>query len=295
MPWIEATPIRVETLVSQHPAFATELREFFAGDEIIEQIAMPLREAVESTVTRSARLCESLQAEPPRHLGPYQLLGEIGRGGMGVVYKARHTKLNRQVALKTILSGAFASAADLERFQREAESAAALDHPNITPIYDVGQCDGHAYYAMKLVEGTDLSTSPSRNTEQSVRWMKSVCNAVHFAHQRQILHRDLKPANVLLDADDNVVVCDFGLSRRLEASVTASNAGDIVGTPQYMAPEQVTGGKHLTTAADVYGLGAILYELLTGQPPFFGSTPLETRANGGGRSPPSPTEHQFLD
>jgi serine/threonine protein kinase len=238
-------------------------------------------------------------ALPPgkiRSFGDYELLEEIARGGMGVVFKARQVSLNRVVALKMILAGQLATSRDVQRFYNEAENAAQLDHPNIVPIYDVGEHEGQHYFSMKLIENGSLGSHlqvptlpdggrnigrpgappPFPDSRRIAQFMVAVAHAVHYAHQRGILHRDLKPGNILIDGDLHPHVTDFGLSRRLEVQHSLSPSGAVVGTPSYMAPEQARGEKGLSVAADVYSVGAVLYELLSGRPPFRGETPLDT-------------------
>jgi hypothetical protein len=198
---------------------------------------------------------------------------------MGIVYKARQISLNRIVALKRIRAGQLATAEEVGRFRREATAAAALDHAHIVPILEVGEHGGHHYFTMKLIEGGNLATRGDTvrgDTRATARLLAAVARAVHHAHQRQILHRDLKPSNILLDSDGRPHVSDFGLAQPLEREGKLTQSGAIVGTPEYMAPEQARGEKGLTTAADVYGVGAILYFLLTGRPPFQGDYNWET-------------------
>lgn len=224
--------------------------------------------------------------------GEYELGEVVGRGGMGIIYRARHMRLNRTVALKMILSGPLNTAAFTRRFRTEAEAAAKLDHPNIVPIYEVGEQDGQLFYAMRLVDGPNLADAlrpgpfePRRAAEL----LATLARAVHHAHERGVLHRDLKPANILLDAQGQPHVADFGLAKIVQADSTLTLTQAALGTPTYMAPELAAGGgKQATTAADVYSLGAILYELLTGKPMFQAETPLETIRQVVEREPERP-------
>jgi TolB-like protein/Flp pilus assembly protein TadD/predicted Ser/Thr protein kinase len=213
-------------------------------------------------------------------LGDYELLEEIGRGGQGVVFRARQKSLNRIVALKVIGLGQWATKTHLKRFRLEAEAAASLDHPCIVPIYEVGERDGHCYFSMKFVEGGQLD-EVVKHTPISVRravgLIAKVALTVHYAHEHGILHRDIKPGNILLDAKGEPLLTDFGLARLVETESTVTRTVEVLGTPSYMAPEQAAGDNiKLTSATDVYGLGAVLYQLLTGHPPFAGGTTYET-------------------
>ncbi len=211
-------------------------------------------------------------------LGDYELLEEIGRGGQAVVYRARQKSLNRTVALKIVKTGQWATQAHAKRFRLEAETAASLDNPNIVPIYEVGEGNGSCYFSMKFIEGGPL--------DRLVRPMPIACAAeliakvarvVHYAHEHGILHRDIKPGNILVDANGEPHLTDFGLARLTETESTVTRTFDTLGTPSYMAPEQALGNNdQLTSATDVYGLGAVLYHLLTGNPPFAGGTTYDT-------------------
>jgi eukaryotic-like serine/threonine-protein kinase len=218
--------------------------------------------------------------DPVRYFGDYELIREIARGGMGVVFEARQVNLNRTVALKMILAGQLSGQDEVKRFYLEAEAAAALDHPGIVPIYEVGKHEDQHYFSMKLVDGGSLARQVDRlkdNPQDAARLMEAVARAVDFAHKHGILHRDLKPANVLLDREGNPHVTDFGLAKKVEGDSGLTQSGAIMGTPSYMPPEQALATKGgVTTASDVYSLGAILYELLTGRPPFRAGSIMDT-------------------
>ena len=214
-----------------------------------------------------------------KEFGDYRLDQEIARGGMGVVYRATQRKLDRSVALKVILAGELASEQDVRRFYAEAEAAAKLDHPNIVPIYEVGKQGETHYFSMKLIEGSDLRRSMNEvraRPREAIEILEKVGRAVAHAHQRGVLHRDLKPANILLDENWEPFVTDLGLARSTDGEGQLTRTGAVLGTPSYMSPEQASGQSDLTVASDVYSLGAILYEILTGEPPFKGATPMET-------------------
>jgi WD40 repeat protein/tRNA A-37 threonylcarbamoyl transferase component Bud32 len=280
-----------EELLTRHPEFAAELAEFLDGRERIDRAAGPLHAAGPSPTENATVGPAAGQAVAPlgkvRYFGDYELLEEIARGGMGIVFKARQVSLNRIVALKMILAGQLASDADVRRFHAEAEAAANLDHQHIVPIYEVGEHEGQHYFSMKLIEGSSLAHRLAESQRSNVpltiaaqkewaRLLAVVARAVHYAHQRGILHRDLKPANILIDRDGLPHVSDFGLAKQLHGAAGQTQSGAIVGTPSYMAPEQARAEKSLSVASDVYSLGAVLYECLTGRPPFHADTPLDT-------------------
>jgi serine/threonine-protein kinase len=307
--WIEAAergeaPDSAEWL-ARHASFAPELAQFLANRARLQEAAEPLRQAVRAmaAVAPSSRapLCpmsqESTGALPAaemigRSVGEHDLLEAIGQGGMGLVYRARHRRLQRLVALKMLRANVLPEAGDVQRFRNEAEVLAQLDHPHIVPIHDVGEHEGRVYFSMKLIEGGGLDGQLERfrdDPKNAARLVAEVARAVHHAHQRGILHRDLKPSNILLDREGQPHVSDFGLSKRIESDGSLTQTGAIVGTPQYMAPEQTSGRKGaVTTATDVYGLGAVLYALLTSRPPFQGETVLETLEQVREREPEPP-------
>ena len=279
------------TLLAEHPEFVAELSAFFDEQDRLHRLASPFRtdegDYPETrvpldipTVAPDSFAGLPIAGELVRYVGDYQLLGEIARGGMGVVFRARQISLNRPVALKMILSGAMAGDEEKRRFAIEAEAVAGLDHPNIAPVHEVGQHDGHPYFSMKLIEGGSLASRAGeflKDPARAARVLIAIADAIGHAHRRGILHRDLKPSNVLLDPDGTPYVVDFGLARKTSGNPELTQTGAILGTPAYMPPEQALGRKDAaTTAADVYGLGAILYALLAGRPPFPSGTTHDT-------------------
>lgn len=224
--------------------------------------------------------------------GEYELLGEIARGGMGVVFKARQRKLKRIVALKMILAGNLADAEDIRRFYAEAEAAAALDHPNIVPVYEVGEYRGQHYFSMGYVEGQSLADKIADHplsARDAAQMMKQVAESVEYAHQHGVIHRDLKPANVLLDGQGQPKITDFGLAKRTEAEAELTHTGQIMGTPSYMSPEQVSGdSRQVGPRSDVFAMGGMLYCLLTGRPPFQAPTLLDLLKQVKHQEPVSP-------
>jgi serine/threonine protein kinase len=228
---------------------------------------------------KPASVDESAVNGSPRLFGPYELIGEVARGGMGIVYKARQPKLDRIVAIKTIVPQQFESESAVRRFQVEAEAAAKLDHPGVVPIYDVGEQDGEHYLCMAYVDGESLATRVARGplaADEAARIVRDVAEAVQHAHDRGIIHRDLKPANILIDNTGWPRVTDFGLARKQDVVCSLSSDGSVIGTPAYMSPEQASGhSETIGPLCDVYSLGAVLFHLLTGHPPFGGSNVFE--------------------
>ncbi|HVU40940.1 MAG TPA: serine/threonine-protein kinase [Xanthobacteraceae bacterium] len=295
-------PPQIDAFLAQHADLADELRPLWAamlvtdcvaagsralgssrgsssaGDQTQEHSPQPRTATLATPRPASARMPSS---EPVlRQFADYELLEELGRGGMGVVYRARQISLDRIVALKMVLRGDMASAADLARFRTEAEAAARLDHPGIVPVYEVGDFEGQPYFTMKYVEGTTLARRLAEGpltARETAQLLAPVARAIHYAHSRGVLHRDLKPSNILIDAEGRPHVSDFGLAKRVEAEMNLTLSGAILGTPAHMAPEQAAGTRgKLGPTSDVYSLGTILYQMLTGRPPFQAASPVDT-------------------
>ncbi len=286
----------INIVAAQHPDLAAELRELWGAVLLADELtrshhASPARSASDGAGNPSLALRAGEASLSGKSFGDYELCEVIGRGGMGIVYKAHQRSLNRTVALKMILRGELATPEDRTRFRTEAQAAAHLEHPNIVPVYDAGEHEGRAYFSMRFVEGQTLAAllakGPMRPRD-AARYLAAISRAVQYAHEHGILHRDLKPSNILIDHKDEPHVTDFGLAKRTvrtgetsvlpgapPAALTATGA--IVGTPAYMAPEQVSNRRGTPSPlSDVYSLGIILYEMLTGRPPFQAPTPVDT-------------------
>jgi hypothetical protein len=295
----ETAQSELESMVAANPDLAGQLRELYATMLVTDAVAdestiFDRRSDAGRSSTAADAAAGSLSSPPvadraafvpgvtplPVAWGDYELVEEIGRGGMGVVYRAIQRSLGRVVAVKMLLRRDLASTADLSRFRSEAEAAAQLDHPGIVSIFEVGERDGHPFYSMRLIEGTTLARRLAQGPlppREAAELLATVADAVQAAHTRGVLHRDLKPSNILIDVEGRPHVSDFGLAKRLEADASVTHTGAILGTPCYMSPEQAAGSRgDVGPASDVWSLGAILYQQLTGRPPFQASSPMDT-------------------
>jgi WD40 repeat protein len=279
-------PVSVEELCGDCPDLVPALRERLGGLHATDAVSGTIHDRATRAPGEDPGVTRALAGGPP---GPaagrpsipgYQIFGELGRGGMGVVYKARQLGFNRLVALKMILGGAHAGPEQLARFRQEVETVGGLRHPNLVPVYEVGERDGQPYYSMELVEGRSLEAligGRPQPPRRAAELLEALARAMSAVHQRDIVHRDLKPANVLFTEDGVPKITDFGLAKRLDAGPGPTVSGNVLGTPSYMAPEQAAGrAKDVGPATDVYALGAVLYEMLTGRPPFQGERPWDT-------------------
>ena len=249
--------------------------------ELPESLAKPGSEDVDSdhsdpsTSSSIESLCSTV-----RYFGDYELLEEIARGGMGVVFKARQMTLNRLIAVKMLLPGLVGSVERVRRFRTEAEAAASLSHPNIVAIHEIGEHRGQHYFSMDYVEGEDLAEHLQHSTlssQQTAAFLIKIAEAIHHAHQRGILHRDLKPANILVGPGDEPFVTDFGIAKLLHDRRDLTQSGQVLGTPSFMSPEQADPKRgEVTTSSDIYSLGALCYYMLTGQSPFRNTTVEQT-------------------
>ena len=293
-----------EALLEAHPELSDSLHEFFANhdrmksaaaidpptlppvsDDLLDDPTIPPQASSDKHATTPVAISPDDEGVPAvgdqvRYFGDYELVEEIARGGMGVVFKARQMNLNRTVALKMILAGQFAGEEDVQRFYTEAEAAAQLDHPGIVPIFEIGEHQGQHYFSMGYIEGESLGQKVADGPlppREAAELVKKICEAMAYAHERGVIHRDLKPANILIDRSGQPKVTDFGLAKKTEADSDLTGTGQILGTPAYMPPEQAAGkSDQVGPLADVYSLGAILYCLLTGRPPFQAASPMDT-------------------
>ena len=291
-------------MASRHPRLTADLRSLWATVWVAEEMAKsgfveqePGEDRIgapnttawpPATESAAPAMTQAAQHGPDGTLhgrfGEYRPFEELGRGGMGVVSRAREIARGRIVALKRLLRGPASTPQDLERFRIEALAAARLAHPHIVPVFQVGECDGQPFFTMQYVEGTTLAqllAAGPLSEQEAARLLVPVCRAIHYAHDCGVLHRDLKPSNILIDRQGNPYVSDFGLAKRIDVDPALTPSGAFLGTPSYMPPEQagsIAPGRRdpLAATADVYSLGAILYHMLTGRPPFQAATPIET-------------------
>jgi predicted Ser/Thr protein kinase len=266
----------LEQLTSEHPHLANELRALWGTALLVDAVAV-------HSLGQTTPAVPSIRPDspPPQSLGDFELIEELGRGGMGVVYRARQKSLGREVAVTLILQGAQASELDKARFRAEVAAAARLEHSNIVPIYEVNEVDGWHFFGMQLIEGETLAqriTEGPMPEKEAVRLVLAIARAIEYAHGRGVIHRDLKPANILVDRTGTPHVTDFGLAKHITAeSSSLTQTGTILGTPAYMAPEQAAGNRgRVGPSADVYSLGAILYSLVAVRAPFQGTSPVDT-------------------
>ena len=270
--------VDINAVAKQHPEIADDLREVWGALLIANAVTRPSSgdQSFQPSVSSDDTFSD---IELPCRFGDYELLEEIGRGGMGMVFKARHQQLNRIVAIKMLLRGRFASAENKARFHQEAQSAAGLHHPGIVSVFEVGEQEDRMYFSMPLIDGETLANRLERGRmpqRRAAKLVAEISNAVEYAHQQGVLHRDLKPSNVLIDHDGNPHITDFGLARPIKEKLSLTRTGAVIGTPAFMSPEQAAGNSsEIGPASDVYSLGTILYNAITGEPPFRSSSPVD--------------------
>ncbi len=279
--------------VSDHPRFEDDLRSFLQ----LHRQAHAVFNDPSSTTTNPLSVWNWSQianSQFPFSFGAYDLLEEINRGGMGIVYKANHRQLQRIVALKILRAGDMATEEEVRRFHIEAVASSALDHPNIIPTYEASQWNGLIYFTMRLIDGVDLEAKlrqESIEPRYAAHILLKITEAVAYAHQKQVLHRDIKPSNVLIDQQGEPYLADFGLARLQATDDCMTMTGQVLGTPAYMAPEQARmTADRASHTVDIYALGAVLYALMTGQPPFTGPTPFDVLLQVLDRQPPAPSK-----
>tara|TARA_R110002049_G_scaffold4601_4_gene31808 strand:+ start:28810 stop:30468 length:1659 start_codon:yes stop_codon:yes gene_type:complete len=270
-------PVDLESVYREHPDLADDLKNLWGAILVTDTAGTAFSQAPNTPNDDSSESLRRIQL--PATFGDYQLLEEVGRGGMGVVFRAVQVSLDREVAVKMILRGRLASDVDLQRFLAEAAATARLEHPNIVPVYEVGDVDGRPFFSMQYVEGATLARRiadgplPQR---EAARIVAEVARAVGFAHRQGVLHRDLKPSNIMLNKDAKPLITDFGLAKQAGSEIDLTRSGMLVGTPAYMSPEQAGGNNAAVgPASDIYSLGCVLYFALTGRSPLVAETPME--------------------
>jgi serine/threonine protein kinase len=282
--------IDLETEISRHPDFSGDLRQLWGA--VMMADAMGSQAGSARTMDSDQATTDVAPLELPYRLGDYELLDEVGRGGMGVVYRAHQLSLNREVAVKMLLRGQWASADDQRRFRHEAEAAARLNHSAIVPVYEVAEHEGRLFFSMEYVKGETLAVRLERGpleSDEAASILACVAEGVQSAHDSGILHRDIKPSNILIDAEGIARITDFGLARRLAGPASLTRTGAILGTPAYMSPEQAAGSRgQISAATDIYSMGSVLYHMLTGYPPFEADTPVHVVLQVLEQDPPLP-------
>ena len=283
--------VEFDVVCRQNPDLADDLRRLW-GAVLVTDIAALGSEQMPKAADADNQSRRWRRLQLPVEIGDYELLEEVGRGGMGVVFRARQISLDREVAVKMILRGRLASEIDLERFLTEASATARLQHPHIVPVYEVGDVDGRPFFSMKFVHGqtlADLLAAGPLSEREAARIISSISRAIAFAHRLGVLHRDLKPSNILIDRDGNALVTDFGLAKRFDSDDELTRSGVVVGTPSYMSPEQASGRRDsVGPGSDVYSLGCVLYHALTGRPPLVADNVMELMLLVMEQEPPPP-------
>lgn len=282
--------VDIHEICRQHPQHASDLM-FLWGTVLVTDAVGGADLSKQSDLSGSTD-SGTWRLNLPCAMGDYELIEEIGRGGMGIVYRANQISLHREVAVKMILRDRLASPQERARFFAEAKSTAMLDHPGIVPVYDVGEIDGRPYFAMKFIPGrtlSDMIASGVVTQRQAAGYIEQISRAIHYAHQRGVVHRDIKPSNILIDEKGNAKLTDFGLAKHADGGESLTKTGVVLGTPNYMSPEQASGRMGpIGPASDVYSLGTVLYHALTGQPPLVAKSPVDLLLKILEQDPPLP-------
>lgn len=282
--------IDIHAVCQLHPEHASDLMYLWGTVLVTDAVGGAEAKLIEQSAAKSDS--GQWQMSLPCRLGDYQLIEVVGRGGMGIVYRANQISLNREVAIKMILGERLASPIERQRFFAEAKATAKLEHVGIVPVFDVGELDGRPYFAMKFIKGrtlSDLMANEGVSHRQSAIYLEQICRAVHFAHQAGVVHRDIKPSNILIDELGSAKLTDFGLAKQADGGESLTRTGVVLGTPTYMSPEQASGrmGK-IGPASDIYSLGTVLYHALTGRPPHIAQSPVDLLLKILEQDPPLP-------